>query len=261
MGDPARPESPHAQEPQLQRYHHRVLEQLRCHLHPRLLDPVGDAQLRQGPAHANHWHWPRCRASALPQRQSRRSFCQGMTTPGKMPAPAPRAHPTAEAHGEARLQQDPALAAVHLLAETELQRIAEKILAFSEADETEVLIDATCDALTRFANNAIHQNVAEQGLTVSVRPVFDGRTARATTNKTDDDSLRRVEELSSALARSTPRSPDLLPMLGPQSYAKVERFFEATALASPERSEEHTSELQSQSNLVCRLLLEKKKKN
>src|SRR5688572_31858038 len=29
---------------------------------------------------------------------------------------------------------------------------------------------------------------------------------------------------------------------------------------SMERSEEHTSELQSQSNLVCRLLLEKKKK-
>src|SRR5688572_32737134 len=28
----------------------------------------------------------------------------------------------------------------------------------------------------------------------------------------------------------------------------------------PQRSEEHTSELQSQSNLVCRLLLEKKKK-
>src|SRR2546427_6026827 len=29
----------------------------------------------------------------------------------------------------------------------------------------------------------------------------------------------------------------------------------------PKRSEEHTSELQSQSNLVCRLLLEKKKQN
>src|SRR2546430_3908138 len=29
----------------------------------------------------------------------------------------------------------------------------------------------------------------------------------------------------------------------------------------PARSEEHTSELQSQSNLVCRLLLEKKKKH
>src|SRR5205085_3196172 len=35
----------------------------------------------------------------------------------------------------------------------------------------------------------------------------------------------------------------------------------ARALWLVERSEEHTSELQSQSNLVCRLLLEKKKKN
>src|SRR3989475_7317534 len=33
-----------------------------------------------------------------------------------------------------------------------------------------------------------------------------------------------------------------------------------TAWVSGRRSEEHTSELQSQSNLVCRLLLEKKKK-
>src|SRR2546430_9869643 len=33
----------------------------------------------------------------------------------------------------------------------------------------------------------------------------------------------------------------------------------AGALVIEERSEEHTSELQSQSNLVCRLLLEKKK--
>src|SRR2546430_4330955 len=35
----------------------------------------------------------------------------------------------------------------------------------------------------------------------------------------------------------------------------------ARVLAAEGRSEEHTSELQSQSNLVCRLLLEKKKKN
>src|SRR2546430_12638427 len=35
---------------------------------------------------------------------------------------------------------------------------------------------------------------------------------------------------------------------------------EGLAQASQSRSEEHTSELQSQSNLVCRLLLEKKKK-
>src|SRR2546430_8637334 len=36
---------------------------------------------------------------------------------------------------------------------------------------------------------------------------------------------------------------------------------EIAPVATSRRSEEHTSELQSQSNLVCRLLLEKKKKN
>src|SRR2546427_9198141 len=36
---------------------------------------------------------------------------------------------------------------------------------------------------------------------------------------------------------------------------------ESLPIGQPVRSEEHTSELQSQSNLVCRLLLEKKKEN
>src|SRR5438034_3490416 len=47
-----------------------------------------------------------------------------------------------------------------------------------------------------------------------------------------------------ALARSRP-APALPPLVGPRSAM---------------RSEEHTSELQSHSDLVCRLLLEKKKK-
>src|SRR5688572_32086404 len=46
---------------------------------------------------------------------------------------------------------------------------------------------------------------------------------------------------------------------------EASHLFSAFLLPSSEssdlRSEEHTSELQSQSNLVCRLLLEKKKKN
>jgi hypothetical protein len=47
-----------------------------------------------------------------------------------------------------------------LLSASELKAIAERIMKFSEADETEVEIDVTTDALTRFANNIIHQNVA-----------------------------------------------------------------------------------------------------
>src|SRR2546430_15633007 len=44
-------------------------------------------------------------------------------------------------------------------------------------------------------------------------------------------------------------------LLGPRLFSG----WGVRTLAEGERSEEHTSELQSQSNLVCRLLLEKKK--
>jgi PmbA protein len=129
--------------------------------------------------------------------------------------------------------KSPAVARVHVLSDAELRRIAERIFKLSDADETEVEISAVTDALTRFANNTIHQNVAEQELVVSVRAVLDGRTARATTNKTDDDSLRRLVETAKSLARSQPRDPDLLPMPGPQKYPKVGRYFEDTAHATP----------------------------
>src|SRR3989475_6443826 len=49
----------------------------------------------------------------------------------------------------------------------------------------------------------------------------------------------------------------LLTQMNLNSY----RFSVSWPRIQPNKSEEHTSELQSQSNLVCRLLLEKKKKN
>jgi PmbA protein len=116
----------------------------------------------------------------------------------------------------------------------ELFRIAERVFKLSEADETEVEIDATTDALTRFANNTIHQNVAEQTLAISVRTVVDGRTARVTTNKTDEESLRRIVSSAMSLARNEPENPDLLPMLRQQKYQKVARFFAATAETTPQ---------------------------
>jgi PmbA protein len=90
--------------------------------------------------------------------------------------------------------------------------IFDRIRKFSSADETEVLFSGGSFALTRFANNTIHQNVADENHMVSVRTVFGGRTARASTNKFDDDSLRRVVESSEALARVQHPDPDLLPM-------------------------------------------------
>ena len=119
----------------------------------------------------------------------------------------------------------------------ELKKLIDLVLRLGRlagAHETEVQLDETIEALTRFANNAIHQNVAEQGVTVSVRTVVDRRTARATTNRCDEDSLRRAVEASLELAHSQPQNPKLLPMPGKQRYRGVDRFSRETAALSPE---------------------------
>jgi predicted Zn-dependent protease len=124
-----------------------------------------------------------------------------------------------------------------LLPERELKRIIGTVLRLAKstgADETEVHVDETAESLTRFANNAVHQNVAERGLNVSIRTVVDSRTARATTNRMDEDSLRAAIEGSLSLAHSQPKNPRLLPMPGKQRYRKVHRFDKATAGLTPE---------------------------
>src|SRR5215467_12924249 len=86
-----------------------------------------------------------------------------------------------------------------LAAENRLHELVQSVIRLGKAvgaEETEVHVDETLDALTRFANNGIHQNVAEQNLTVSVRTVLDGKTSRVSTNKLDEDSLRAAVESS-----------------------------------------------------------------
>lgn len=149
-------------------------------------------------------------------------------------SPARTTSPRRPRRSRPAVRRGPAVAAAHLLRKAELGRIAARVFRASRADETEVHIDNLVSALTRFANNAIHQNVAEQVLNVSVRVVCDGRTARVSTNRTDEESLARAVAAATQLARSKPRDPDLLPMPGPQRYAKVARYFDATAAATPE---------------------------
>jgi len=114
----------------------------------------------------------------------------------------------------------------------ELRAIADRVLGLAKrrgVEETEVQVEEVVDALTRFANNTIHQNVAERGLTVSVRTVVDGRTARVTTNRVEEEALLAALEESLALAASQPKDPHLLPVPGKQKYRTVRRFVPSTA--------------------------------
>jgi predicted Zn-dependent protease len=117
-----------------------------------------------------------------------------------------------------------------------------------KCDELEVMIGGGAFALTRFANNGITQNVAEENYSLSVRVNLDGRTARATTNKTDDESLKRVVAQAEALARVQHPDADMLPIPTPREVELAAgnvpedapgRYFEATAaITAGERAAE-----------------------
>ena len=117
--------------------------------------------------------------------------------------------------------------------------IFDRIRRFSSADEVEAIFTGSSFALTRFANNIIHQNLEEENSIVSIRTNFAGRTARSTTNQFDDESLRRAVEASENLARVQVADPDLLPMptsdeASPASEgARATRFFAETAAITP----------------------------
>jgi predicted Zn-dependent protease len=121
-----------------------------------------------------------------------------------------------------------------MLSRQRAEEVFEKVLRYSTAEETEAALSSTSFALTRFANNTIHQNVAEETVALSVRAVVAGRMARATTNQFDEESIRRTCEAALALARLQPPDPDLLPMPGPQTYRAVARFYEETAQLTPQ---------------------------
>jgi PmbA protein len=113
----------------------------------------------------------------------------------------------------------------------------EQVLSAARAlgvTQVEAIVSQETQALTRFANNAIHQNVAERSTQLSVRPVIEGRTARATTNRLDAEGIRAVVAEAIAITRLTEPDADLLPLAEPESIAAVQRHFPSTAEATPE---------------------------
>jgi len=115
--------------------------------------------------------------------------------------------------------------------------IAERVLGFASADETEVLIQTEDSALTRFANSIIHQNVAEANVTVQVRVVVGQQVGVASTNRLrderGDDALRDVVGAATQIARLLPPNPEFPGLPAPQPIPTVSAFVAATAQATP----------------------------
>jgi len=137
-----------------------------------------------------------------------------------------------------------------MLGEAKIKEIAERVLALSTADQTEVVILGEENQLTRFANSYIHQNVAEKNAQIRVRAVVGRKIGVATTNDLSDEALAQAVESAIGAARLQRENPDFLYLPSPQPIPKVEGFVEATAGCTPKERAQAAS-------IICRRATEK----
>ena len=122
-----------------------------------------------------------------------------------------------------------------LLGERRVEARLKQALACSEADETEVVFSAGSEALTRFAHNTIHQNVAERDASVEVRAALGRRVGRAATNDISPWGIECAVRRACEIARHLPENPDWPGLPGPQLVSTAAAAYDqAVAEMTPE---------------------------
>ncbi|MBC7925309.1 MAG: TldD/PmbA family protein [Bryobacteraceae bacterium] len=97
----------------------------------------------------------------------------------------------------------------------------------------EILASASEEALTRFANNTIHQNVSERGVVLSIRTVIGDRTARASTNQLHRDGISAAVDEAVSLTKASGPVPDLPALYESTGTADGSRWSQAAASCTP----------------------------
>jgi predicted Zn-dependent protease len=106
------------------------------------------------------------------------------------------------------------------------------------ATDAEVLIVEEDLSLTRFANNEIHQNVAEMNISIHLRFVDGRRQGVATSGRTDAESLARLVKTAASITRASAELADGIALPSGEGSAITEHPFAratSTAAADPER--------------------------
>jgi predicted Zn-dependent protease len=137
-----------------------------------------------------------------------------------------------------------------MFGEQKAKELCNQVLKRSQGDPIEVMLNLEDSTLTRFANNTIHQNVAERNISILVRCHADHRVGSAVTNRLDEHGLDEAVERARANARSSAADPHYIGLPEPASYARVDSFDQATADLSPAARAE-------QVGVVCRKAAEK----
>ena len=108
-----------------------------------------------------------------------------------------------------------------MLGQDKIRELTNQILGMSKADQTEVLVNGTHSALTRFANSSIHHNVAESNVEVRVRVVYGKKIGVASSNDLDLDTLKHTVDTARAIAQLQPDNPNFNSLPSPQPVQNV----------------------------------------
>ena len=133
-----------------------------------------------------------------------------------------------------------------MLGRQETQRLLKRTLSLSPADETETVLLGLDEQLTRFANNTIHQHVAEANRHLVVRAILGRRAGVATTNDLTEAGLERAVESAVTAAELLPEDPDFPGLPEPVDVPEVLAFDEPTAGCGPAERAKPVS-------VICRL--------
>jgi predicted Zn-dependent protease len=137
-----------------------------------------------------------------------------------------------------------------MLGRKKTENICKDVLHRADNDPIEVLLMFEDQSLTRFANNAIHQNVAERNATLIVRLLKGKRIGLAVSNRWDGNGLDKLMSQARTNAQASPQDPDYPGLPGPAEYKQVEAFDPHTAGYSPEERAKAVGQ-------ICRLASEK----
>ncbi|MCB9697657.1 MAG: TldD/PmbA family protein [Alphaproteobacteria bacterium] len=113
--------------------------------------------------------------------------------------------------------------------------ICRKAVAASESDDVLAVAQVDQDGSTRFANNAITQNVASRSGKLRVQVAFGRRRGVATVTGFDDASVRQAVARAEAIARLAPEDTEHLPPVEPARYRALPQGAASTAAADPAR--------------------------
>jgi PmbA protein len=136
-----------------------------------------------------------------------------------------------------------------MIEEKEARKLSESILKRCKSNPAELTVQFYESSLTRFANNIIHQNVAERDAEVTLRVFIGKQVGAASTNRLDDTSLDDLVERATAFAQASPEDPNYPGLPQPAAYQRVTSWDDPTAGYSPEKRAQAVG-------IVCRLAVE-----